>query len=91
MLAHRKATMNPRSYHRQTPPVDPRRRRCPVCQRAVYSPAGIHPQCAERQTDPPRPKGKAKISLLTNEQTINDGADAIVEEPTAKIADRYMG
>jgi hypothetical protein len=23
--------------------------------------AGIHPQCAEHQADPPRPKGKAKL------------------------------
>ena len=32
------------------------RTRCPVCHQAVYSRAGIHPQCAMRQAEPPRPK-----------------------------------
>ena len=32
--------------HRHTPPPDPERKRCPVCNQAVYSLAGIHPQCA---------------------------------------------
>ncbi len=75
--------MNPRYYHRHTPPLDPRRRRCPVCQHAVYSLAGIHPQCAERQADPPRPKGEAKISPRRDEQAIGEGAVAIGEGPTA--------
>ena len=44
--------MTPRYYH--TPPVPvSTRARCPVCQEAVYSRAGIHPQCAVRQYDPP--------------------------------------
>jgi MoxR-like ATPase len=83
MLTHREGPMNPRYYHRHTPLLDPQRRRCPVCQHAVYSLAGIHPQCAERQADPPRPKGKAKTSLRRNEQATQDEADAIVEQPTA--------
>lgn len=29
---------------------------CPVCHEATYSTAGIHPQCAIRLSDPPRPK-----------------------------------
>ncbi len=43
------------------PPLSPlsTRVRCPVCHEVVYSRAGIHPQCAVRQADPPRPKGKA--------------------------------
>jgi hypothetical protein len=65
--------MNPRYYHRHTPLLDPGRRRCPVCQHAVYSAAGIHPQCAERQADPVRPKGEAKISLRRDEQAIGEG------------------
>ena len=49
----------PRYYH--TPPrAASTRARCPVCNEAVYSPVGIHPQCAVRLADPPRPKTKAK-------------------------------
>jgi hypothetical protein len=32
------------------------RARCPVCNQSVYSKNGIHPQCAMRQAEPPRPK-----------------------------------
>ena len=32
--------------YRHTPVFDPTRKRCPVCNQAVYSLAGIHPQCA---------------------------------------------
>ncbi len=32
--------------YRHTPVFDADRKRCPVCNRAVYSLAGIHPQCA---------------------------------------------
>jgi hypothetical protein len=49
--------MTPRYYHTQPPPVS-NRERCPVCHEAVYGAAGIHPQCAVRQADPPRPKAK---------------------------------
>ncbi|MHC5542605.1 hypothetical protein ACYOEI_30640 [Singulisphaera rosea] len=49
--------MNPRHYHN---PVNPptTRVRCPVCHEVVYSTAGIHPQCAVKQSDPPKPKEK---------------------------------
>jgi hypothetical protein len=44
-----------------TPPSTASARvRCPVCNQAVYSPGGIHPQCAVRQSDPPRPKARPK-------------------------------
>ena len=46
--------MNPKHFHT---PISTRVR-CPVCHEAVYSRAGIHPQCAVRQSDPPRPKSK---------------------------------
>ncbi len=49
--------MNPRSYHTPRQPVS-NRVRCPVCHEEVYSRAGVHPQCAVRQSEPP--KGKAK-------------------------------
>jgi len=32
--------------YRHTPVIDPDRKRCPVCNLAVYSATGIHPQCA---------------------------------------------
>ena len=37
------------------------RPRCPVCREAVYSRGGIHPQCAVRQAEPPKPKAKVKV------------------------------
>ena len=38
--------------------------KCPVCNQAVYSRAGVHPQCAVRQSEPPRPKGGVpKVSV----------------------------
>lgn len=48
--------MNPKHFHT---PVSTRAR-CPVCHEAVYSRAGIHPQCAVKQSDPPRPKDRSK-------------------------------
>jgi hypothetical protein len=32
--------------YRHSPVIDPDRKRCPVCNQAVYSATGIHPQCA---------------------------------------------
>jgi hypothetical protein len=32
--------------YKHTPVIDPDRKRCPVCNLAVYSATGIHPQCA---------------------------------------------
>lgn len=49
--------MTPKYYHTPLKPVSTRAR-CPVCHEAVYSTAGIHPQCAVKQADPPRPKVK---------------------------------
>jgi hypothetical protein len=69
--------------HRHTPIVDPERKRCPVCHHAVYSLAGIHPQCAARLADPPKPKKKAKGVPGQVEQATDDGADAVVELPTS--------
>jgi hypothetical protein len=66
--------VNARYYHHHTPPPDPNRRLCPVCHHAVYSLAGIHPQCAEHQADPPRSKGNAKLSTYQNEPASKGGA-----------------
>jgi hypothetical protein len=48
--------MKPR--HDPTPVA--RRTRCPVCKKAVYSLAGIHPQCAMAQATPPKPNGETQ-------------------------------
>ena len=47
--------MTRKSYHVPPAPDSPRAK-CPVCRQAVYSPAGIHPQCAVQASEPPRPK-----------------------------------
>ena len=52
--------MTPKYYHTPLKPVSTRAR-CPVCREAVYSLAGIHPQCAVKQADPPRPKTKPAV------------------------------
>ena len=49
--------MNPKHFHT---PVSTRLK-CPVCHQAVYSRAGIHPQCAMRQSEPPKPKNQPPI------------------------------
>jgi hypothetical protein len=56
----RKASVMTTRYYRTPPPPVSTRVRCPVCHAEVYSRAGIHPQCAVRQCDPPRPKNSAK-------------------------------
>ncbi|MGC8642710.1 MAG: hypothetical protein ACP5XB_22865 [Isosphaeraceae bacterium] len=63
--------------YRHAPIVDLSRKRCPVCNHAVYSLAGIHPQCAVKLTDPPRSPKKKPASSTT--ATSNDVA---VLEPT---------
>ena len=55
--------MTPKYYHTPLKPVSTRAR-CPVCREAVYSLAGIHPQCAVKQADPPRPKTKPVVVPL---------------------------
>ena len=62
-------------YHTQPKPVSTRAR-CPVCNQAAYSAAGIHPQCAERQADPPRPKDKSKVPALIAATAEGDTAAA---------------
>lgn len=52
--------MTPKYYHSPLKPASTRVR-CPVCHQEVYSRAGIHPQCAVKQADPPRPKNKPPI------------------------------
>ena len=71
--------MNPASYYHSPPKPVSTRALCPVCQQAVYSLAGIHPQCAERQADPPRAKGKPKGVEIPVDLTAKEIADAVVK------------
>jgi len=75
--------VNPKHVHT---PVSTRVR-CPVCHQAVYSRAGVHPQCAMRQADPPKPKGKAqKVPYPAGPLTVAAelaGADPGADPPAA--------
>jgi len=64
--------MNPKHFH--TPAST--RARCPVCHEAVYSRAGIHPQCAVRQSEPPRAKAEPKVAVV---EVVTE--DASIPEP----------
>ena len=77
--------MNPMHYyHTPVKPVSTRAS-CPVCHETVYSRAGIHPQCAVIQSDPPRMRSKKQqaSALLDQANTATDqpGADPAIEPP----------
>ena len=78
--------MEPMSYRNPAQPVSTRVR-CPVCHEEVYSRAGIHPQCAARQCDPPRPKGKAVVPIPTMPagQATEGAPPVIADGPTLEI------
>ncbi|WP_165245204.1 hypothetical protein [Paludisphaera soli] len=63
--------INPRNSHSPLP--DDRRRRCPVCRQSVYSKAGIHPQCAIKQSDP----------IQAEDDPDGEGIDAVAAAPVA--------
>jgi hypothetical protein len=64
------------SKHSHAPvAVNPQRKRCPVCHQAVYSLAGIHPQCAMSQSDPPRVKAKKPVPSAVAEPVAVESAD----------------
>jgi len=65
--------MNPKSYQPQNNPSSTRAR-CPVCHEAVYSRAGIHPQCAVRQSEPPKSKAKPTEALVVVDPLDADAA-----------------
>lgn len=77
--------MNPKHYYHT--PIKPISTRvsCPVCHQAVYSRAGIHPQCAVIQYDPPKLRGKqAHAQALlepTIEPTVPAAPEVVVELP----------
>ena len=59
--------MNTRYYHTPLKAVSSRPT-CPVCHESVYSRAGIHPQCAVVQSDPPKLRGKKKADSADVDQ-----------------------
>jgi hypothetical protein len=74
--------MNPKHYyHTPIKPVSTRVS-CPVCHEAVYSRAGIHPQCAVIQSDPPRQRGKKN-----EDATLLDPAIVATAAPGAVVGD----
>lgn len=80
--------MNPKYHHYHTPPQAVSTRvRCPVCHEEVYSLAGIHPQCAVRQCDPPKVKTRGQKSPSDVEPVSvalkAAGAEVILERPAA--------
>jgi len=80
--SHPATLMNPKHFHT---PVSTRVR-CPVCHEAVYSRAGIHPQCAVRQSDPPKSKVKPQGTPGDGHSTglaITPADSEIVDEPSA--------
>ncbi len=71
--------MTPRSDRNPFQPPSTRVR-CPVCHEVVYSRAGIHPQCAVRRSDPPRPKVKPEGAIVEGEPLV-----AVVEPPAVEV------
>jgi hypothetical protein len=77
--------MNPMHYYHT--PVKPisTRASCPVCHETVYSRAGIHPQCAVIQSDPPKLRSKKQqapdLVDQANHATDPTGAVVVVEPP----------
>jgi hypothetical protein len=81
--------MNPKHYyHTPVKPVSTRAS-CPVCHEAVYSRAGIHPQCAVIQYDPPKIRSKKQQAHALLDEPI-EATDppvpvGIVDPPIVKL------
>jgi hypothetical protein len=77
--------MNPMHYYHT--PIKPisTRASCPVCHETVYSRAGIHPQCAVIQSDPPKLRSKKQPAHALIDQanvaTDQAGPEVVVELP----------
>jgi hypothetical protein len=71
--------MNPKHYYHT--PIKPISTRvsCPVCHQAVYSRAGIHPQCAVIQYDPPKLRSKKPLAEGLLETAIEAPAQPVAE------------
>ncbi len=83
---HKAVMMTPKHYYHT--PLKPMSTRacCPVCHQTVYSRAGIHPQCAVVQSDPPRPKAKKNAAPDHADQAVTPAVEPgnnVVVEPAA--------
>ena len=75
-------------YHTPIKPVSTRVS-CPVCHQAVYSRAGIHPQCAVIQQDPPRLRSRKQQPSALVEQAVEIPNEISADEvATPSIAER---
>ena len=54
--------MSPKFYYHTPPKPVSTRACCPVCNQAVYSLAGIHPQCAVKRADALESKSKKEAA-----------------------------
>ena len=75
--------MTPRSDRNPLQPPSTRVR-CPVCHEVVYSRAGIHPQCAVRRSDPPRPKVKPEDVVVEGEPAVAT-IEPVEAEPEVEV------
>jgi len=67
--------MTTRYGHAPPPPVSTQVR-CPVCNQAVYSRGDIHPQCAVRRADPPRPRAKPKPTSAQTKSVVKPASES---------------
>ena len=89
-LIHQVLMMNPKHYYHTPIKPESTRASCPVCHQAVYSRAGIHPQCAVIQHDPPKSKSKKpqeaghlELAIEPADQAV---ATVLAEAPLVKPA-----
>jgi hypothetical protein len=81
--------------YRHAPIVDSLRKRCPVCNHAVYSPAGIHPQCAIKLVDSPQFTSKkqaasqAELPVVVAARGMTDPTKALNESERADPGPRF--
>jgi hypothetical protein len=67
---------------------------CPVCKKTAYSTAGIHPQCAIAQADPPKPRGKKpRAPHITDRIAVERAEAGTREDPrsTEIAVDEILG
>lgn len=74
--------MSPSYYHTPPKPVSTRIR-CPLCREEVYSRAGIHPQCAVKQSESPKPttQGMVVPHTAVGREQAADQARVAVSDP----------
>ena len=64
--------------YRHTPTFDSDRKRCEVCHQAVYSLAGIHPQCAIKRAVAVESLSKKAASKSNSPETIEPARQQVI-------------